>query len=1044
MSRAYPCLIGLLLILVISESLATTLGEINVLSAVGEPFSATIEVQLSGTDSADQMIARIASPDTHTAFGIPYEYYSSTINVEIVQRKEKLLLVLVSTKDLREVYFEFIFQLRFITGSIYRAYSVLPEFNVPQMGGAGKNVERASWPRRKITAGSYTVVSRDSLWLIAAAMDRSLGSVTQRISLLEAANPALKNGEIHSGDTLVIPADSLPIPKPAPVQKREPSTKVINEPVIEIVKDLGNVPDTVIIEPTLASEKELAAVARRATGYRIVRLTAVSGPQFSQSLSGVATFSKDNNDTKSLELEKIRENLESLSRENATLTSDIRRLEAQNQQWQRESKEQQRYPQSGTQTDIQPADTLLAQERQPKVSVDEETNRESDGISKTVMFFLSIIFIGLVGITLWLMRRRREHKEAPTEASAIRYSAENVENVNSAAPIETALTGLMAPSADQGGVDLQSPDFQTQIKATSPTLEDLPTPDKTVNIFPSKDVIDFITVDRPVIDPEPISDANEPNDPAASIKFSDLEFVEELEQDEPEPIDLDFELELEFDQKTASIELNDETFELLAEEEEEEDKAKSMNDVFEDLHLLSADHERTTSSSLVGKKNSGKNDSGLTGKVARWAELQQEWDDAIASGTDIGQSLAMVYIELDDMANIEDKQGPMRTEGLISQAQNLLTDSIQAHDKSLHRIKDHTFLFLSTYNTETELRERGKSLVRIIQDHEFVVRNEHLTLSLSVGIVPFTTLFNTLDDYLRCGKMTVAELRTELAKSRISGGVAIHFEGSHEAEDWENEEEFLTKVNELLQANMFDVEYQTLINLSGNQQQVYMCKTELSPEVDTQALPTNFLKKAFTCNATPAIERQSITIFMDKIRSLGDDSVQMLFRIDIRSAMDPKFGDWLFEQLEVKGIDPTSITLFVYADDVIAHKPHIMTFAAKLRQHGSRLGILNVDYDGDHLQAALDVGASIVRINPSIVDDVVESSVRFGSRPVTSGTRESSRFKDFLTSFQKRNIETVLFSTYVEAIPGLVVLNATNLRASYIQTPIGMIEDDLF
>lgn len=1143
-SRVYSMLGGLLLILAFNNSLATTLGEINVLSAVGEPFSATIEVQLSGTDSSDQMIARIASADKHTAFGISYADYASTITVEVVQRKEKLLLVLNSAKDLREVYLEFIFQLRFVEGSIYRAYSVLPDFNIPQMGDTEKNPHRANRPKKKIPAGSYTVKSLDSLWLIAAAMDRKLGSVTQRIRLLEAANPTLENGEMHPGDTLIIPADRLPINKPAATQKSDSTSESIDKTVTLPVSTPANTtistPATKNVIPSFASEKELAAVARRAAGYRIVRLTAHSGPQFSQSESGAATLSKDSNDSMSLELEEIRENLEALAQENVILTGDIRRLEVQNQQQQRESiKQERRYPLPESQTAGEEKDTLLTKGPQPKASVNEEVSRDSAGISNAVLFFIAIILISLVGFILWYKRRQHDETlstteptqdqtkpfskkaEAPVKTAVKKFNlvkgesterterTERTESIaadnsptqniaaNNNSPDESVSSdqpprpaGLMTqpltsnsgetntdlgkPSAaphgtnngaDKEGIDFQSQSAQAQEKATEPKIEDPQTLDQPINTFPPKDTIDFVPVDKqvdkPITQPE-----TTPNKFKAGTwappKFEDPkfreEFLEELKHDESETVDLDFELELDPEIESAVLEEEEIQFE---DEDEDEGEAKSMSDVFEDIHLHDgSDHESPTSSQSVSQNSDqssspsisteepNKGDAGLTDKVARWAKLQQEWDAAIAPGiasaVDAGQSLAVAYIELDDMANIEDQQGPMRTEGLITQAQNLLADSMQTHARSLHRIKDHTFLFLCHYKTETELRERGKALVRMIQDHEFVVRSEHLKLSLSVGIVPFTTLFNSLDDYLRCGKRTVEQLRTELTKARISGGVAIHFEGRNETEDWENEEEFLAKVSELLEANLFEVEYQTLINLSGNHQQVYMCKTELSPEVDIQALPVNFLKKAFTCSATPEIERQSIMTFMDKIRSLGDDSVKMLFRIDIRSAMDPQFGGWLFQQLEVKGIDPTSITLFVYADDVIAHKPHIMSFAATLRQHGSRLGMLNVDYDANHLQAALDVGASIVRINPSIVDDVVESSVRFGSRPVTSGTRESSRFKDFLTSFQKRDIETVLFSTYVEAIPGLVVLNASNLRASYIQTPIGMISDDHF
>ena len=216
-------------------------------------------------------------------------------------------------------------------------------------------------------------------------------------------------------------------------------------------------------------------------------------------------------------------------------------------------------------------------------------------------------------------------------------------------------------------------------------------------------------------------------------------------------------------------------------------------------------------------------------------------------------------------------------------------------------------------------------------------------------------------------------------------------------------------------------------------------KTDLADDIDPGPLPEDFLEKCFACAAGPNIERFSITTALQKLLTL-DSQTGMMFRIDIRTAIDPEFENWLFELATCLKVDHTRIVLLVYAADVMRHRAQVTRLTATLKRGGFRFGMLNVDYDSNHLEAATNVGASIVRVTPEIVDEVVESKTKFETRPIGGATRESAKLRDFLAGFHERSIETVVFSPYRESIPELVVLNATQLRATYIQTPAGMIE----
>jgi GGDEF domain-containing protein/EAL domain-containing protein (putative c-di-GMP-specific phosphodiesterase class I) len=1181
------------------------LGEINMRSSIGEPFAATISVSLTGNEDTERMVARVASQDAHAAFGVPYDDYLTAMRVEVAQGSNKgLLLRLFGTRPLREPYLEFIFELRFMTGSIYRAYTVVPEFELYQLTTDSR--EAPTTPQvspieatiRPVVAGQYTVREQDSVWRIAAGMDRRLGNVEKRIRLLRAANSLLVRG-LRRGDQLVIPADDSLLTVVSPVAQQS-----------------GTVTSAV---PSFADANSLAAIRRRAQGYQQVRLAAVGGPQISQAAGGETQVIADDSRTEALALEvdEIRANLEQLAAENTVLAADLKRLEELAQKraavptgsgsgaiaaipvaeervpstvppssswywlwllllipvvmlvwisYQRKKKavadRDDPLPDHDDNLGSAAADIAVvdnADQRNVDVAVSEDQENIADtvdSVPEAAAAFESeqkstapsevdespvVAKFGgdSKAISFAAVDRPGETSDRKTPASSVGSQADIAfESVNRDTPVEPdippvtpaygskgsddiAFDAVPRESGDEDHAATASPVTPAFGNSTSddviafvavPPGSDMPVQDDAGPVTPAfgkrSDDIAFVPVDRqedfPVSPPVTASSQDRSNqDRGGAIDFHpeaasspETGGSAGIDDDELDPDELEKMLGADNAERArrldAEAEFELETVEFIDEDELEDLDIELDPDAIDDVSAsapASASGSGSGSGSGTDSESEPTDDSTSDGPVddsmlgevfdhltiresparvlplpqndaaaqqasvvaeakesaapvsssaARWAELQQEWQQVLAQEE---HNYAMYFVDIDDMDSIEDHHGPMKAEELVLQVEAQVHEAISPHgEATLHRIKDHMFLFVSAYRVEADMRARADALVRMIGGHRFLGDSDRIPMTLSVGIVPFTASFTSLDDYLFCGKQTVAELQRNGDHPGIGNGVAIH----HETTDDDDEPLIVRQVADLLDNGMFEVHYQTLINLTGSQQQVYLCKTELKPEVDQDKLPEDFLRRAFTCRLTPAIERFTIGSFLDKILALGTDNVKMLFRVDIRSAMDSDFETWLFQEFESKGVDPTTVVLFIYANDVIAHRPHLIRFASALRRKGISMGLLNVDYEDDHLDVAREVGASIIRIAPDIVDEVVESSARFGARPVTSGTRESARLKDYLVKFNNASIETVLFTTYLEAIPGLVVINASNLRATYIQTPIGMIEDDPF
>jgi EAL domain-containing protein (putative c-di-GMP-specific phosphodiesterase class I) len=1030
-----------------TQSQAIGLGDIRLISNIAEPFSAEVSVVFREGDDIDRATVSIATAEKHANLGINYSDYIRHLTVDITLVGNGHVITIASNEIMRDAFLEFVLELRSINGSVSRAYTVLPDF-APYKGGsptqeakavvptapADESTTRSSMtipsPQRAsiadssspaasspaastpaaslkpssqpITAGTYQVRSLDSIWKIAAGMDRGLGDIRDRMQLLRISNPILQQRQLYPGDQLTIPQDATSLASYDLDTIEQPDFNLSDN----ATNDSASNPTSA---PTTAQRSEGAGVLEISmdeADYSASEFNSDGAEAGEAQVSGAGDGSTDAyselraiNDISLITARRTTELTQQLSE----IQQKLVQMEAQNQELTEELKR------------IVSQPGLL----DPVAGMTTTNQADSNNWVWVAGLALVLLILTAAVILVWLVKRREDghddsvDRRAPplaARAATIAYPEKTIPSVTAPKQADPA------PTSDQPVTVSHAPVEKVPVENRSAFAE-------AINVD-SRNRQNFATV--PVEIPD--EDDDEP-----LILDVNMEHVPTLEPETEAELELDTDLDLDLD-LNPDLDLDlDLGFDL---EKDDELSDLDVSNLANDLDAADDAAARPATNAIpFGQERRAGVD-----VIARWKELAQEWDQAVVD-VPADHALAMVYVNLDATDTLEKLHGSTGALALAEQADILLRKAAAGLGKTLHHIADYSFAFLLQGYGEDELSHQGEMLAALIRGHSFKIADLDQELTASVAIVPFTPLFTSLDAYLLNAKGTIAQLRTSnQADGRGDGVVMKKFENS---EDWQDEDVFLSKVEALLRDNKFEVHYQTLVNLGGSSEQVYLCKTELSAAAGRKfELEDDFLKKAFSCRATPQIERQSIISFLEKIQSLNADKVRMLFRIDIRSAMDSQFEDWLFQQLADKKVSPRSVGLFIYIDDAVAHKQEIVRFAASLRSKGVVLGLLNVDYTPEHTQAAIDVGAGLIRISPSIIDDILSVSAQYSSGEGGRRTRESTQLRDFLKSFHSQRIETVLFTTYAEAIPELVVINASNLHATYIQTPVGLIEDD--
>src|SRR5881396_690715 len=114
---------------------AAGLGQLSVISPLGQPLNAEIEIVSLQPGEEEGLVARLASPDAFRAAGIDFNPALVSARFAIERRGGRPLLRVRTTQPVNDPFLEILVELQWTTGRLVREYTVLldpPEYRGPQ------------------------------------------------------------------------------------------------------------------------------------------------------------------------------------------------------------------------------------------------------------------------------------------------------------------------------------------------------------------------------------------------------------------------------------------------------------------------------------------------------------------------------------------------------------------------------------------------------------------------------------------------------------------------------------------------------------------------------------------------------------------------------------------------------------------------------------------------------------------------------------------------------------------------------------------------
>ncbi|MFZ6719430.1 FimV/HubP family polar landmark protein [Undibacterium sp. Ji49W] len=234
----------------LSSAHATGLGKLTVLSALGQPLRAEIELTSPSKEEIDSLVPRLASPDAFKQANIDFNSALLSLRFAVEQRGQAYVIRISSAQAMNEPFVDMLLELNSANGKLMREYTFLLDpaelrnsqsaqvtnpttvANQPQ-NAAGRNTAQngrelnavanaaagraatkapaASTEGKKEVkaAGDYQVRNGDTLGKIAGSYKPEGVSLDQMLVSLYRANPQAFNGSnmnrLKSGQILTIP-----------------------------------------------------------------------------------------------------------------------------------------------------------------------------------------------------------------------------------------------------------------------------------------------------------------------------------------------------------------------------------------------------------------------------------------------------------------------------------------------------------------------------------------------------------------------------------------------------------------------------------------------------------------------------------------------------------------------------------------------------------------------------------------------------------------------------------------------------------------------
>ncbi len=328
----------------------------------------------------------------------------------------------------------------------------------------------------------------------------------------------------------------------------------------------------------------------------------------------------------------------------------------------------------------------------------------------------------------------------------------------------------------------------------------------------------------------------------------------------------------------------------------------------------------------------------LTG-LANRAEYEKQLANTILKVGTNENFYTLCHLDIDRFKMINDTCGHAAGDLLLSQLGALFKSKIRWRDV-IARISSDNFGLISEVSNMAEAEAVIEDLRASVNDFKFVWDERTYNITASIGMVPIPNSSTTVEELL-----TTAESACTAAKEAGRNRVHVFKENDLDLIRRKREMQWAARITTALDEDRFEIfrQYIHPLDESGEKEKVhYELLLRMRDEKNKLVSPSLFIAAAERYGLIKRIDRWVVSHTFQWLVSEADERERLgmcSINLSGQSMSDDKFLDFVIDQFEISGLDPSLICFEITETAAIASYAKATHFIETLKDLGCKFAL---------------------------------------------------------------------------------------------------------
>lgn len=387
-----------------------------------------------------------------------------------------------------------------------------------------------------------------------------------------------------------------------------------------------------------------------------------------------------------------------------------------------------------------------------------------------------------------------------------------------------------------------------------------------------------------------------------------------------------------------------------------------------------------------------------------------------------GSTGAVMYINIDQFGKVKSQVGINNSDTVLCSVANFLKSSINEED-TLARVGDDVFAWMRPNISAEDVLVVAEQFRSGIEQLIIDATSRTITVTVSIGVALINNNCNDPLDILQRAHQASGAVRYDEGHETGNG---IHLYIAEDIAEDNSEEAIEKEVEAALKSNAFNLLFQPLINLKGDEQEHYEAFLRM-PQANGKEISAGEFLTGSTLNddLKRKIDRWVILHSTKLLSEHRQQNLNTRLFVNLTSAslMDPSLSTWVGVALNAAKLDSDSVIFQFNEEDASKFLTQAQTFTSDLKSKGYLCSLSRFGCSLKPFQILKHLDLDYIKVDGSFTNEL--------NNPESLET-----LKTMLTELQEQDLKTIVpLVESASAVASLWQLGAHFIQGYYVQAP---------